>query len=228
MSTATAERRGYLKALDGLFMPARVKALPIDPRGYPVPWFVMHYDDGTFDFRMIGPNKVRDAYRKRLCWICGQRLGVHLAFVIGPMCSINRITAEPPSHLDCARFAAQACPFLVNPAMRRNEKDLHPDRIDPPGLHSPLNPGAMIVWVTGGYSPEPGGIFTLDAPTLVEWYTRGRLATRAEAEHAFNLGLDRLYIAAGEEPANRQAEGYALLDRQAAIARQLLPREGPS
>ena len=58
------------------------------------------------------------------CWLCGQTLGKHMTFPIGPMCAITRTTAEPPSHLACAEYAVKACPFLSQPRMRRNERDL--------------------------------------------------------------------------------------------------------
>lgn len=223
--TALAERRPYLKALAGLAMPDRVKALPIDDRGYPVPWFVAEIAPGHWDFRVIGPGKLRAAVTKQLCWICGQRLGRNLAFVIGPMCSVNRITAEPPSHLECARFAAVACPFLANPAMRRNERNLPEERLDPPGRHSPDNPGAMVLWVTDHYKPRRDGIMDIGPPSLVEWYARGRLATRAEASAALEAGVERLFKVAEEEPGYRRQAGFDLLDRQVAVARGLLPKE---
>src|SRR5262245_3833667 len=100
-------------------MPGRIRWLPIDARGFPVPWFVAWFKDGEQvepgvglpDFRVADANKMRSALKLRLCWVCGKRLGRHLAFTIGPMCAINRTMSEPPSHYECARFAAQACPF---------------------------------------------------------------------------------------------------------------------
>jgi hypothetical protein len=34
------------------------------------------------------------------------------SFVVGPMCGINRNSAEPPSHKECAQWSARNCPFL--------------------------------------------------------------------------------------------------------------------
>ena len=50
--------------------PARIKALPVDHRGFPVPWFVQWYDD-TPNFLVVDHRKLRPAVEKRLCWICG-------------------------------------------------------------------------------------------------------------------------------------------------------------
>ena len=41
-------------------------------------------------------------------------MGVHKAFVIGPMCAVNRVIApEPPSHRDCGTFSARVLPVPV-------------------------------------------------------------------------------------------------------------------
>lgn len=114
-------------------IPDRIKRLPVDHRDFPVPWFVQWFDDGkpsdfgigTADFRVIDARKIGVAIRERRCWVCGDRLGVHLAFLIGPMCAVNRVISEPPSHRECAEFSAQTCPFLSRPRMRRNEVALN-------------------------------------------------------------------------------------------------------
>ena len=101
-------------------MPPRIRRLPVSPAGFPVPWFIQWFDggkpcapgDGVPDFRVFDAGKLRLAIKARRCWVCGGQLGVHLAFVIGPMCSINRVISEPPSHRECAVFSATACPFL--------------------------------------------------------------------------------------------------------------------
>src|SRR5580692_7475343 len=97
-------------------LPRRMTALPIDERGYPVPWFV-DWIDGKPEFRAMDPRKFVRAIKEKLCWVCGQRLGVNVCFVAGPMCGINRTSSEPPSHRECAVWSAQNCPFLNNPRM---------------------------------------------------------------------------------------------------------------
>ena len=138
-------------------LPPRIANLRVDSRGFPVPWFVHWNRDGTPDFRIIGEGKFAEAVRMRRCWVCGGRLGKWLAFVIGPMCVLNRISGEPPCHKDCAIFAAKTCPFLTNPGMRRNavramegERVMHPDHID-------RNPGVTAIWITQSYAVLPTG-----------------------------------------------------------------------
>src|SRR5690242_2247182 len=104
-------------------LPDRIARLPLDERGYPVPWFV-DWVDGKPEFRAMDPAKWKRAVKERLCWVCGDRLGVLLVFPIGPMCGINRTTAEPPSHRDCALWSVRNCPFLSRPHMVRREDAL--------------------------------------------------------------------------------------------------------
>jgi hypothetical protein len=175
-----------------------MKRLPIDDRGFPVPWFVA-WIDGRPDFRVIDTPKLPKAVNNRLCWVCGGRLGVHMAFVIGPMCALNRIISEPPSHYECATFAARACPFLSNPRMRRNTKGL-PEKHQKkaPGIHLDRNPGVVCVWVTRTFQvfrPHVGAdgvLFALGPPEAVKWFARGRDATREEVIIAIEEGVPAL------------------------------------
>src|SRR5580765_764714 len=133
-------------------IPARLAKLPKDPRGYPIPWFV-HQTIAGHDFRVIGYGKMREALKDELCWICGGKLGDALAFVVGPMCVINLITSEPPSHLDCARFAAQNCPFLTVPEAKRDPREIPAEADAPAGLHDPRNPALCAIVRAARFTP---------------------------------------------------------------------------
>jgi hypothetical protein len=170
-------------------MPSRIASLPRDGRGYPVPKFVRWFDSGP-DFRIIDPEHVKKCVRHHVCWICGEKLGRFMAFVIGPMCVINRISSEPPSHTDCARFAAIACPFLTRPLAKRNEREL-PEHVTIPGM-VPHNPGLSCLWVTHDYSIRKVGdglLFEIGLPEGVEFYAQGRHANRGEIEAAIEKGM---------------------------------------
>ncbi|WP_035692795.1 hypothetical protein [Bradyrhizobium elkanii] len=182
------------QAIWSLPTPDRIKRLPVSATGYYVPWFVAWIDREP-DFRVIGPGKLAQAVNRKLCWICGQPLGVYKAFPIGPMCAINRNISEPPSHWECAEYAVQACPFLANPRMRRNEKDLPSDHREPAGTMIRRNPGAIGIWVTKQYSAVrcgDGVLFRLGDPERVVWYRERRKATRAEVEESIETGLPEL------------------------------------
>jgi hypothetical protein len=69
-------------------MPARFARLPVDERGYPVPKFVERID-GKPDFRCVDGRWLTKTVQQKPCWLCGEKLGRHFAFVVGPMCAIQ-------------------------------------------------------------------------------------------------------------------------------------------
>jgi hypothetical protein len=91
-------------------MPPRIAALPVDAIGRPAPWFVA-WIDGKPEFRVVGPGKLQQALRGSLCWVCGRGFagGEDRAWLIGPMCIVNLVSSEPPSHLDCATRSGRNC-----------------------------------------------------------------------------------------------------------------------
>lgn len=184
-------------------LPDRMKRLPVDARGFPIPWFVHIDDDGVPDFRVIGRNKFELAVQRDRCWVCGDVLGVIKVFVIGPMCVINRATAEPPSHRECALFAAQACPFLLQPRMVRDTKNEYPEgATKPAGIMLPHNPGATAVYTTRRYhlmKADRGYLIRIGDPLRIEWYAEGRTATGAEVQASISRGLPALYKVAVDE-----------------------------
>ena len=183
-----------------LEIPDRMKRFPVDDRGFPVPYFVQ-YVNGKPDFRTMDGEKLAICVRHRRCWLCGQPLGKFMVFVAGAMCVVNKNSAEPPSHYECARYAAMACPFLTQPKMRRNEKDL-PEHKEPAGIMLRRNPGVAILWVTHGYEiiRQRGGLlFRLGDPIRVEFYAEGRPAKREEIMASIESGLPTLRELAEKE-----------------------------
>jgi hypothetical protein len=184
----------------------RIARLPVDRRGFPVPRFVALVN-GEPDHRLIDPNYMPRAVRFGLCWICGEQLGAYKTFLLGPMCTINRLSSEPPMHRDCAEFAATACPFLSKPQMSRRDAGMPEEIVDPPGGFIKRNPGAMCAWTTRVYTTEVhakgdgtrGLLFFVDAPTDMHWFREGRQATREEVLDAIATGLPLLEEVAASE-----------------------------
>jgi hypothetical protein len=206
--------------------PGRIALLPKNKAGYPVPWFVATID-GKPDFRVIRPGGIQLALRGKLCWTCGIPFlrQEDRAFVIGPMCAVNRVSAEPASHLDCAVFSATHCPFLATPNMIRRERHMPREAERPAGEMIRRNPGVALVWVTGykswsTTSDESGGtLFDVGEPKRVRWYARGREATRAEVMASIDSGLPILSeMAEAEGPA-----AVAELERMHQRALELVP-----
>jgi hypothetical protein len=200
-------------------IPPHMQALPRDPDRphFPVPWFVQWFDNKP-DYRVADGDKMIPAIRHHKCWLCGQRLGSTFAFIIGPMCSITRSISEPPAHVDCAEFSVQICPFLTQPRMRRNEKDVPEGVIEPAGFELKRNPGSVCVWTTNTYRPynanagEAGILFEIGPPKRVSWWCEGRPATRAEVLASIESGLPSLREMAEIDP--RRDQALAKLDRR--------------
>lgn len=209
-------------------MPARMARLPKDHRGYPVPWFVQ-WENGEPDFRTMGVGKWAEAVRFSRCWICGQQLGRNMTFVVGPMCTVNLTSAEPPCHMDCALFAAKACPFLTRPKMRRNDKDLPEHRFVSPAMND-RNPGGVALWTTRSFRVFPGvagePLAEMGPPTeAVLWFKEGREATREEVLEMLESGLESQQGLVEQEPTEElRAEGRVLLRQRFNKALELVPR----
>src|SRR5262245_14249727 len=215
-------------------LPWRMKSLPLSDRGYPVPWFVA-WRDGKPEFRAMDGRKWTLAVEKKLCWVCGQPLGTRFAFVVGPMCGINRISSEPPSHKDCAEFSAAGCPFLSMPKMvRREDSDLAGPKVSAAGIMLERNPGVTLLWFTRSYEvfrvpkrdeANPGHLIQMGEPFEVAFYAHGRKATREEIERSVETGLPALLEACGmERTPELQAAALAELEQRKEIFYRLLPQ----
>lgn len=179
-------------------LPVRMQHLPVDERGYVVPWFVA-YKDGKPEFRAMDGEKFARAIREKLCWVCGSKLGVNVCFVAGPMCGINRTSSEPPSHLDCAEWSARNCPFLSNPRMvRREDEEINNQNLkqNVAGMAITRNPGVAMLWITRQYEIFDDGrgryLIQMGEPERVEWWACGRAATCEEVMASINSGIPNL------------------------------------
>lgn len=203
-------------------MADRLTGLPVDPRfGLAVPWFVPHVN-GVWEYRAMDPRRLVEALRRRLCWVCGQRMnGPTASFVVGPMCVVNRVSAEPPSHRDCAEAATRLCPFLSNPTKRRRLGGL-PEHTDGPGIAIKRNPGVTAIYVSRTYSPvrvHNGVLMNMGHPIRVLWRTEGREATRDEVLASFTSGCPALRDMATEDG----PEALAQYEQMLATAMTLVP-----
>lgn len=194
-----------------------------------MPWFVATVD-GEPDFRVVGHGKLNGAITFRCCWICGGALinrtlgaaATQYAYVVGPMCAVNRTSAEPPAHRDCAIYAATVCPFLTTPGMRRRDSNLPEDAADPDGVMIRRNPGVALVWVTNDWRMILGyRLFHLTGPAETLWFAHGRAATRDEVLVSIHSGMPLLW-----DEAARDDDPEGALDQlsvQYARALQLVP-----
>lgn len=207
-------------------LPARMAALPIDDRGFPVPFFVA-YVNGKPDHRISDPAKKHICMKHARCWLCGQPLGRELVFTIGPMCMVNRVSSEPPQHRECAEFAARACPFLSRPHAKRREAGVPECVRTAPGEGLRRNPGVTLVYEASSFKPwlvDNGYLFRLGEPVKLSFFAEGRQATRDEVDEAIRTGLPLLEEAVARQEADEGpfcgARGE--LFRQSALAKLLL------
>ncbi len=173
-------------------LPERMRHLPVDARGYPIPEFVSHID-GERDFRVVSLDHLAKCIREDVCWICGQRLDDLKAFVIGPLPALQAISNEPPSHIECAEFAVAACPFLLLPKAQHRAND--DPRVRKMVGATKGNPGVCCLYVVRGYScyeSPKGVIFRTGRAVRVAWYTQGRIAERREVKDAIAASLKTL------------------------------------
>lgn len=185
-------------------LPLRMRALPIDARGYPVPWFAGRTD---------GKPKWYRAIHQKACWICGQKLGAHLCFVIDVQDAFTRTVSEPPSHRQCAEW------FIRN---RENSTDEWPVR---------RPTGVFLVWMAKDFA-----VFESDAGRSVihigdaedaTWWMDGRHATLEEAEDCVEREFALLELAARDDK-DREAKALVQLYRHKAELELLYPRPMPA
>jgi hypothetical protein len=202
--------------------PRRIAGLPIDDRGYPVPFFVA-WPDGKPDHRIADEGKRRRCVAQDLCWLCGDTLGQYRVFVLGPMCGVTMTSSDAPAHLDCARWAAMACPFLANPGAKRREvKPTAGVEVEEPGgIMIKRNPGVTLLWTASSYRFQltPGEskpLFRLvGPPQALESYTCGRPATFEETWAAVESGFGLLQAqVSGEGEAQQLAAAVARFEGQ--------------
>lgn len=144
------------KPIDSVPIPARMAHLPLDRRGYPIPWIVMRDATGRPHFTINDHQRVRQCGKFGLCGICGKPLGKHVkgnpnkgAFFVGGPASFYHDRGaflDPPLHRECAEYAMRVCPYIANPSYGK--------RIDDATLKPEHMPAGMAVMQTGGNPPN--------------------------------------------------------------------------
>lgn len=105
-------------------IPPLMSKLPLDSRGYPIPYFVPIVD-GKPEFRYQDGQKRKACLDHGLCSVCGNKLYDKSYWVIaGPIGLRNRVTSDAPMHEDCARYSISVCPHLIYYKAERRSEDL--------------------------------------------------------------------------------------------------------
>lgn len=171
--------------------PTNIKALPRDPRGYPIPYFVATLPDGTRDLRFASEERQVACINHRLCWVCGKRLNVQMVLLGGPLSIGNKKHSDFACHPSCAEFSVKHCPHLNNAKAKYRDND-RPKAIAPDGVIKE-HPGvigltycmAVVVYRIGNclfQSPEK--------ITAIDWYFEGEKISAERASELYSPPAD--------------------------------------
>lgn len=200
-------------------MPARIASLPTNELGIPIPWFVR--PAFPFDFRVLRDSALHEAWRREICWICGQPLGVYKVYVVGPLSAIQRVSSEAACHRDCADYAMMVCPFIANPKMVRGGRD-YPVDIVQMADYELQNPGIYLQWVSREpYRSLEFSYLKLPQWNELIWWKQRRRASREEVCDALFAGAKKLrYSPQYHDPATHRK-----FDADIAQMHSLIPAE---
>ena len=181
-------------------------------RGFVVPYFVAWYrgdkmaderDEGAIpSFPTTDQRRATICRKNSMCWVCGKKMGSFRTFVFGPSSAIVRQSIEPPSHRECAIYAAQVCPFMIGGKSintKRGENLRSTEVVNE--MVATYNPGLAVLWTTKSYDTRAAdptrGIYVYrpDDPVNVQFWHKGHIATRDEVAAAFkgSINASKLY-----------------------------------
>jgi hypothetical protein len=157
-------------------IPERLARRPRDARGFPIPVTVLIKPDGTPDFRVTDVQRWARLVKGRICAMCGEPLGRHLAFIGGPRSHESRVFTDAAMHTDCASYAMAVCPFLALANSRHARKLPAIEGVTLRATDEAVidRPEKMFIGVTTSYRPyrlEDGTLVVQAGPwERVEWH----------------------------------------------------------
>jgi hypothetical protein len=98
-------------------LPEKMKGLPKDPRGYPIPFTVLRDISGKPHFQIQDDRLAQYVIIKQKCSICGHDLGTDMWMAGSPLAAFHPDGGfiDSPVHYECGAYALQVCPFLAVP-----------------------------------------------------------------------------------------------------------------
>lgn len=102
-------------------MPDRIKALPRDARGYPIPVVVLRDSMGVSHFALNDSRVAIKCALENRCSVCGDRLLRGKWFVGGPLSAFDPWGSyyDPPVHIECMEYSCRVCPYLAAPGWNK-------------------------------------------------------------------------------------------------------------
>lgn len=184
---------------DPTTIPARMKKLERDKRGYPIPFIVWRDTDNQPHFTINDTEVVLACLTGGRCSICGDKLGTNTWIIGGPKSAFHKYGAyiDPPVHKDCGTFALKTCPYIALPSYtgRIDAKTVKPDKVGGFGLFEdrtmiPDRPEIFVFGKTSGAKvtiPEIGQHYVHpNRPWLaIEYWKDGKQISESEALSVF-------------------------------------------
>lgn len=176
-------------------IPKRMRTLERDQRGYPVPFIVLRDKTGRPQFTINDVRRTEEARTKRLCSICGKRLGRSVWFIGGSRCFTHAHGGfvDGPTHEECSFYAIRVCPFLAAPSYaKRIDDKLLAEDATPDGLllatvpHMlPDRPERFGLGETSNYevffAPRQGWLYRASTWDYVSWWQHGQEVNAPDA-----------------------------------------------
>lgn len=138
-------------------VPGHMAMLKRDAEGHLIPYYIAVVDCVP-DYTKADKRKLDGCVARGACWLCGEKLGRHKAFLLSPIATVNRTAVQPPCHRDCAEYAAQAMPRV-------------------------LREGVTAVWVVANfrsYTSRDQLLFSVGHPESASWWKGGRPCSRED------------------------------------------------
>jgi hypothetical protein len=99
-------------------IPSRVRMLPVDSAGKPIPYFVQRDEFGKPVASTVDGARLIQCLRYHRCYFCGDLMGRTVAYHARVSTGVSRIVPEPAMHVDCAEWAACAFrPVIAEPVL---------------------------------------------------------------------------------------------------------------
>jgi hypothetical protein len=147
-------------------------------------------------FTINDVRRTTECRTKRLCSICGRRLGDYLWFVGGSRCFIHDLGAfiDPPVHYECGIYALQVCPFLAaaSYSKRIEDKKLLPQnrpdhmRLVPIDYMEPNLPESFGFGATK-FAGFANNVYVVPRWDYVEWWHDGKPSNAPSADDVRRL-----------------------------------------
>lgn len=106
-------------------LPERMRNLPTDARGYPIPANILKDEAGVYHFIINDENKRHEQIELQHCAICDGDLNGEFWFVGGPLSALHPDGAyvDTAQHYERVTYALQVCPYLATRPYKRPDPE---------------------------------------------------------------------------------------------------------